>query len=222
MTRIIALAGGWLLTAAAWAQSDVDPNHRFAWGEQTGWINWQHNRPAAGDGVQIHATFLSGYAWSESSGWINLGNGSPANGVSYANASSADFGVNLDDDTGLLSGFAWGEHIGWINFAGGAAATPASAARIDFASCRLRGYAWGENAGWINLDHAVDYVGLAAGVCNATCPGDFDGDGDVDLADLGVVLSAFGLNGNGDTDGDGDTDLADLGVVLSAYGMPCP
>lgn len=54
------------------------------------------------------------------------------------------------------------------------------------------------------------------------CPGDLDGDFDVDLSDLGAVLTAYGVSSDGDLDGDGDTDLADLGSVLATYGLPCP
>lgn len=54
------------------------------------------------------------------------------------------------------------------------------------------------------------------------CPGDFDGDRDIDLGDLGVVLAAFRISDAGDLDGDHDTDLSDLGILLSAYGQPCP
>lgn len=57
---------------------------------------------------------------------------------------------------------------------------------------------------------------------STACPGDLNGDRVVDLSDLGIVLSAYGLNANGDLDGDGDTDLSDLGIVLSAYGSTCP
>ena len=54
------------------------------------------------------------------------------------------------------------------------------------------------------------------------CPGDLDGDGDTDLADLGILLADFGctLPGPcvGDLDNDGDTDLADLGILLADFG----
>jgi plastocyanin len=52
------------------------------------------------------------------------------------------------------------------------------------------------------------------------CPADFDGDGDVDTADLLFLLGAWGT-GNGDVDGDGDTDTADLLDLLAAWGA-CP
>ena len=59
------------------------------------------------------------------------------------------------------------------------------------------------------------------------CPGDLDGDLDVDLADLAVILSNFGtpfgaLPEDGDLDGDGDVDLTDLAVMLSNFGTTCP
>jgi hypothetical protein len=52
------------------------------------------------------------------------------------------------------------------------------------------------------------------------CPADFDGDGDVDAADLLYLLAAWGSPG-GDVDGDGNTDTADLLALLAAWGE-CP
>jgi len=51
------------------------------------------------------------------------------------------------------------------------------------------------------------------------CPADFDGDGDVDTADLLHLLGAWGTP-DGDVDGDGGTDTADLLALLAAWG-PC-
>jgi len=49
-------------------------------------------------------------------------------------------------------------------------------------------------------------------------PGDLDGDGDVDLNDLAILLASYGIDAGGDIDGDGDTDLSDLAILLSHYG----
>jgi hypothetical protein len=60
-------------------------------------------------------------------------------------------------------------------------------------------------------------------------PGDTDGDGDIDDADLGTAFSNYtgpiGAAGNklaadGDTDGDGDVDDADLGTAFANYTGP--
>ncbi len=73
-------------------------------------------------------------------------------------------------------------------------------------------------------DHApvvVDFLMPGGG----GLPGDVDGDGDVDQADLGALLGAYGSqtgdpnwNPDADFDGDGDVDQADLGTLLGAYG----
>jgi hypothetical protein len=58
-------------------------------------------------------------------------------------------------------------------------------------------------------------------------PGDLDGDGRVDLADLARLLGHYGTTAgadyrDGDLDRDGDVDLADLGALLAVYGTACP
>jgi hypothetical protein len=60
----------------------------------------------------------------------------------------------------------------------------------------------------------------------APCPGDLDGDRDVDLADLAQLLAHYGAPSgaareDGDLDGDGDVDLSDLAALLSVYGTMC-
>lgn len=52
-------------------------------------------------------------------------------------------------------------------------------------------------------------------------PGDLDNDGDVDLADLAMMLSNFGCNTPpcvADINGDGQTDLGDLAILLANFG----
>ena len=54
------------------------------------------------------------------------------------------------------------------------------------------------------------------------CTADFTGDGRVDGADLGVMMTWFGSGGfPGDLDGNGTIDGADLGAFLIQWG-PCP
>ena len=58
----------------------------------------------------------------------------------------------------------------------------------------------------------------------ARVPGDLNGDGCVDQADLGILLADWGCTGGdcpGDCDGDGDTDHADLGILLAHWGEGC-
>jgi hypothetical protein len=76
---------------------------------------------------------------------------------------------------------------------------------------------------WENLHGLVqsgEYtIALQGAAYVSACPADFDGDGDVDTADLLHLLGAWGTP-DGDVDGDGDTDTADLLALLAAWG-PC-
>ncbi len=71
----------------------------------------------------------------------------------------------------------------------------------------------------VGSDHApvLLEITIATGI-----PGDIDGDGDVDLADLSILLAHYGQSGvgpdEGDLDGDGDVDLGDLSILLANYG----
>ena len=52
--------------------------------------------------------------------------------------------------------------------------------------------------------------------------GDANADGDINLADLNIVLANFGTETDeGDLDGDGQVDLADLNIVLATFGSSC-
>jgi hypothetical protein len=55
------------------------------------------------------------------------------------------------------------------------------------------------------------------------CPGDVDGDYDVDQADLGMLLADWGCTSDcvGDVDGDDDVDQSDLGILLANWGSLC-
>ncbi len=71
---------------------------------------------------------------------------------------------------------------------------------------------------------SYDLVLIAYGFC----PGDANGDGLVDLADLAVLLAAYGtsagdgnFNANADFDFNGRIDLADLAALLARFGRQC-
>lgn len=51
-------------------------------------------------------------------------------------------------------------------------------------------------------------------------PGDVNGDGVVDTADLGILIAAFGSSSViADVNGDGTVDTADLGLLIANFGM---
>jgi len=68
--------------------------------------------------------------------------------------------------------------------------------------------------------HASDTSASAS--LTVVIPGDMDGDCDVDITDLAVLLAAYGSGNGGDINGDGVTDLTDLGLLLANYGNTCP
>jgi hypothetical protein len=70
------------------------------------------------------------------------------------------------------------------------------------------------------LQEDTDGNGVGDACEPVACLGDFDNDGDVDGADLAVLLGGWG-GPAGDLNGNGTTDGADLAVLLGAWG-PCP
>ena len=204
------------LAAPALAQSNVDPFNKYAWSENTGWLNFRDaGQPAATQGVRLHGSFFSGFAWGENIGYINFGDGTPVSGTSYVNATGADFGVNRDTATGALSGLAWGENVGWINFS--LPTLPAAQRpRFDAAAQRLRGYAWGENIGWINLDDATRFVEFNL------CPCDFNNDGFLNSQDFFDFLTEFfALSTRGDYNSDGFINSQDFFDFITCLFAGC-
>jgi len=62
--------------AYAATNSNIDPQAKWAWSANTGWINF--NPPNGG--VTVCDDHLEGYAWGENAGWINFNSSGP---VSY-------------------------------------------------------------------------------------------------------------------------------------------
>jgi len=212
------------LTSTLHAQSNISSIHKWAWGENIGWLNFRDAGSGA-QGVVVADTYLGGYVWCENIGWLFLGDSSPANGIAYANVNGTDFGVNHNNVNGQLSGYAWSENCGWVNFSGGALATPANPARITTVEPRqFMGFAWGENIGWISFDDATHYVQ----VINC-CPGNAlnESPGIVDFADVTAVLFYWGSSypgntGPGDANCDGLVNFTDVTSVLANWLDNCP
>lgn len=86
----------------------------------------------------------------------------------------------------------------------------------------------GDVLGSVEVDPAGNLNGLAIGapdVVPPACPGDADGDLDVDSADLNILLGQFGEavepGEAGDFNADGFVDAIDLNVLLGAFGSDC-
>ncbi len=62
-------------------------------------------------------------------------------------------------------------------------------------------------------EHAIDCMWAEA----ITIPGDLNGDGCVDAADMGILLGAWGTPA-ADINGDGTTNSADMGILLGNWG----
>jgi agmatine/peptidylarginine deiminase len=62
-----------------------------------------------------------------------------------------------------------------------------------------------------------DYVAVTVKTL-ASCPGDLDGSGVIDAADLAILLGAWGGFGPSDLDGNGTVDAADLAILLGGWG----
>jgi hypothetical protein len=141
---VIGITAGLLSASYAATNSNIDPQARWAWSTNAGWINFD---PPEG-GVTVCDDHLEGYAWGENVGWIRLGTHTGGDAHTYGNTSAADYGVNRSED-GALSGYAWGTDVGWINFCPGDGGVT-----IDPVSGDFSGYAWGENVGWINFNRS--------------------------------------------------------------------
>jgi hypothetical protein len=80
------------------------------------------------------------------------------------------------------------------------------------------------NDGLSDAEFAPAYAWAQANLGAAPCTGDLDGSGEVDAADLGLLLLYYGPCGGdcggADLDGSGEVDSADLGLLLLSFG-PC-
>lgn len=79
-----------------------------------------------------------------------------------------------------------------------------------------------ETSSILTIIRYSDRVSVIDHVRATPCPADLNGDGLVNGADLGLVLSSWDIGPGGDLDGDGTTGGSDLGILLSAWGTCAP
>jgi hypothetical protein len=96
-----------VFSAQAFA-GNIDPEHKWAWGENIGWMELEFNPSSAA--VMVRDEYLEGYILTANIGWINVGHGDGP----YDNTGPEDYGVN--NSYGYLSGYGWSENAGWIDF----------------------------------------------------------------------------------------------------------
>ena len=128
---------------------------RYAWSENTGWLNARASTETygpGGSGLQVTDTDVLGYLWGENIGWVNM------SCLNDATCGGNNWGVK-NDGTGKLSGYAWAENAGWINFSCTTNSTCGNVnygITIDPATGQFHGKAWAENLGWVSFNCADD------------------------------------------------------------------
>ena len=195
--------------------------------------------PAATDVLDDNTGVILGGDWNEDeqtngrkgpADWLTLAQFSGANqdgtdkdngDMSYDNATNVFTGSRSTLGSGKLDYIAWQDSIYTLRRAFVFTSSGLSAQQMppEIAS-------FGGNAALmtpIAADHRPVVVDLILPLVQS-CPGDVDGNGEVDLADLSELLGNFGSVGQdipGDLDGNGTVDLTDLSDLLANFGNTC-
>ncbi|MBG83786.1 MAG: hypothetical protein CMJ40_04470 [Phycisphaerae bacterium] len=143
----------------------------------------------------------------------------------FANNCGADANNDtMDIDISYDGGSTWNvlEVVGPVNEANGGWYNPSFIlGDVPNETIVLRFIANDTGAGSV-VEAAVDGIRVERPICNETpeCPGDFDGNGVIDVNDLLFVISAYGTP-EGDANGDGGTDVDDILFLINLYGSVC-
>jgi hypothetical protein len=197
---------------------------------------------AAGGGAIFNATSVPTLSncilWGDTPDEVVVGSGSPPV-ITYSDVQGGWTGAgNINADPALTGDYHLSAGSPCID-AGNDLVVPADVTDLDGNSdvaertpLDLDGNArFVDDAGTVDTGVAdppnyPEVVDMGAYEFGVFCPGDLNGDGRVDLADLAELLGNYGETSgmtyeDGDLDGDGDVDLADLAELLGHYGDIC-
>ncbi|MFN0134820.1 MAG: dockerin type I domain-containing protein [Phycisphaerae bacterium] len=146
------------------------------------------------------------------------------NGVSNPGNSTIQrtvFVCEIDPDTGALSD--WQTGLQYPETVAGRNAGVAYQAGGNWYVCVTGGGPFAGGVGGRTPKVYINRLNLGA----PPCPGDVNGDRNVNLTDLATLLANFGTSSgaareDGDLDNDGDVDLTDLASLLAVFGTTCP
>jgi hypothetical protein len=146
--------------------------------------------------------------------------------INNSNVGGVIGGTDLDDGSGVISGVEISIPLERLEgYAGGDIRVCA------FINSNDHGYMSNQVIGGIgggdNLEdpRLVDFAAIEGdqfvviSVGGNDCPGDLDGNGTVDGADLTILLGNWGGMSDGDLDGNGSVDGADLTMLLGNWGL---
>lgn len=225
---------------AGWSGFENLNHHAFRW--ENGVMADLHNpdwpttwnseaQGISGDGAVVVGVWAGSswspvrpFRWSASTGMVDLG---VLPGGAWGEAWAANFDGSKvvgwsEVSSGNWHALLWEEELGLqdLNVLFADLLTDGSILRTAYAISANGRYiaGYGQRPGGAYEAYVLDTTG---GI-----PGDLDGDGDVDLADLAALLGSFGLcvgdagyNPAADLDGDNCVTLADLSVLLGNFGL---
>lgn len=150
--RLLYALSGLLLYSLPLAAETVQPDQRWAWSPNAGWLN---ARPlgAGGPGLHVDGGVVSGWLYSPNVGWMS------ASCLNTGSCDNVSYGLRLkaipnQPELFRLTGYFWSENAGWIV---AHCDTTQSCGSVDFGlqvdrqSGLIEGFAWSENLGWISF-----------------------------------------------------------------------